>query len=66
MKKFFATICAATLLLAGCGTDKPAPTQKPASNKIDLFEAQVAVKAIRTYPAQLVETVKRAVAEASE
>ena len=150
MKKFFATICAATLLLAGCGPDKPAPTQKPASNKIDLSaakdgiytvessrdeklgnatltltirdkkiaaaeftgydlfgnvkgddygsltgkdsadykKAQVAVKAIKTYPAQLVETqdlskvdaisgatisygqfvetVKRAVAEASE
>ena len=61
MKKFLAGICAATLFMIGCGEEKTAP--KPAQNikdkKIvadDYKKAQTAVKAIKLYPAQLVET----------
>ena len=40
MRKFFLLIFAATLLMTGCGSDKPAPTPKPAQNKIDLSAAK--------------------------
>ena len=91
MKKFLATILFSLFLfpislITGCSSDKPAPTPKPAQNKIDLSnarftgydlfgnvkgedygsltgkdsadykKAQVAVNAIKVYPAQLVET----------
>ena len=38
MKKFLATICAAALLMTGCGEEKPAP--KSVRNKIDLSNAR--------------------------
>ena len=38
MKKFLATICAAALLMTGCGEEKPAP--KSVQNKIDLSNAR--------------------------
>ena len=40
MKKFFAAILLAALLMTGCGGEEKSPAPKPAQNKIDLSNAK--------------------------
>ena len=40
MKKFLAAMCAACLLMTGCGGEEKNPASPPASNKIDLSDAK--------------------------